>query len=53
MTTTHQPGETTMEAHLSFKALCLIVALAVALGVSLDERALPLVLQIVSLLAAR
>lgn len=42
-----------MEAHLSFKALCLIVALAVALGVSLDERALPLVLQIVSLLAAR
>lgn len=53
MTMTHQPGETTMEAHLSFKALCLIVALAVALGAALRGRALSLLRQIVSLLAAK
>ncbi|MDP2869571.1 hypothetical protein [Methyloversatilis sp.] len=42
-----------MEAHLSFKALCLILGLAVALGAALNEQGWSLVLQVVSLLTAK
>lgn len=57
MTMTHQRGDTTMDAHLSFKALRFIVGLAFALGAALGgvlgEHGLSLALQVVSLLAAK